>query len=98
MALLDLLPIFFFYVFQGVSNNFKLFLVVLGMELRALYILGKCWTNETTSPSSVSTHVWRLWAIRAEQKIYSTPEGVLKRWAGRKPYTTLEFAGLLEHL
>lgn len=81
MALLDLLPIFFYFffnVFQGVSNNFKLFLVVLGMELRALYILGKCWTNETPSPSSVSTHVWRLWAVRAEQKIYSITEGVLK--------------------
>lgn len=78
------------------------------MELRVLYILGKCWTNETTSSSSVSTHIWRLCAVRAEQKISSITnadvwlpsfsEGVLKRWAGRKPYTTLEFAGLLEHL
>lgn len=35
MALLDLLPISFFFfflnVFQGLSNHFKLFLVVLGM-------------------------------------------------------------------
>lgn len=74
VALLDLLPISFYFflnVFQGLSNHFKLFLVVLGMELRALFILGKCWTHETMSPCSVSTHIWRLWAIRAEQKIYS---------------------------